>query len=702
MREFFKKHYKYIFLSLLMAIFVYGSISFLFAEKLELIAYDFRTGLREKPADPNIVIVTIDNRTLREAAELSDKGLGRFPWPRTSYSDVMGFINKGKPKAIILDIELQGASKENDNTPFSDQQFLDDLKKIPNTFFVQLISTDRKACEALFWNQNEDLKKELLQKYSVESIKKIMIENCKVISQNKHNKLIEKFYKKVQDNTINIAAIQDCLNYYVIPFYIEGIYKYAAGIGINNRVKDEDGIVRSLQPLYKYNDQFLFSMPLAVATYVKGNKDPITLEQYKLLIGNKNIPLTKKVTFYFNFRKTVQVPYKSKYKVSPDIHYLTIPFIEVFSANKYKISPEIFKDKIVLIGPTAHRFSDFYNVPNHKVFFGVEALATGIDNLLNDNNFMFQVAPLINSLTTLTLVIAIILVFIFFPRIYKIESHAQIYYSVAPCILALFIFVAINLIVFVKFSTWINFVDPILASIIAIVLSISFSLLVEKDKRFQVELAFSKYVSPQVFKTLISDYKNIDLKASRREVTVLFADIRDFTTFTEYLPPEEVSSYLNEYFTEMVEVILKHNGTVDKFMGDAIMAFFGAPVPDKNHPMQAVTAALEMLSVLEQLNKKWSGQGRRLLRIGIGINTGTVLIGNFGSPKLMDYTVIGDTVNLASRLENLNKEENTAILISAFTYQHLKNDVDVTVLGPKRLKGKTESIVVYELLGLKQ
>ncbi|MEW5821102.1 MAG: adenylate/guanylate cyclase domain-containing protein, partial [Cyanobacteriota bacterium] len=330
-------------------------------------------------------------------------------------------------------------------------------------------------------------------------------------------------------------------------------------------------------------------------------------------------------------------------------------------------------------------------------FYGVEIIATAIDNLINDTDFIKKAPISINLLITSILVITgISLIYLF--RFKFPESYINLYSSLILIMLAYLVF---NLCLFVKLSYWADLIFPEIVYIIVISAIIIVTSLIDKDKRSQVENTFSKYVSPQVYKALLENYSKVSLTAERMTVTVLFSDIRGFTTFSEELYPEQVARYLNEYFNEMVKVILKYNGTVDKFMGDAIMAFFGAPLPDENHCLNAIKAAIEMNESLDKLNDKWYKIGKKTLNIGIGINTGQALVGNFGSDQLMDFTVIGDTVNLASRLESLNKQENTNILISAFTYKHIKDKVNVNIIGPRTVKGKTESVVVYEVLNIK-
>jgi adenylate cyclase len=182
----------------------------------------------------------------------------------------------------------------------------------------------------------------------------------------------------------------------------------------------------------------------------------------------------------------------------------------------------------------------------------------------------------------------------------------------------------------------------------------------------------------------------------KAEITVLFSDIRGFTTLSETTPPEKIVEMLNVHFSHMADIILKHNGTLDKYIGDAIMAFWGAPVPTKDHPEQAVLAAVEMIKALQNVNAELKGRGFDLeLKIGVGINTGVVTIGNIGSEKKLNYTVVGDAVNLASRLESLTKEYNSAVVISEYTYERIKDTIDCTILGNVKVKGREQPVTIY-------
>ncbi|HOO57503.1 MAG TPA: adenylate/guanylate cyclase domain-containing protein [bacterium] len=219
-------------------------------------------------------------------------------------------------------------------------------------------------------------------------------------------------------------------------------------------------------------------------------------------------------------------------------------------------------------------------------------------------------------------------------------------------------------------------------------------------ERETIKETFSRYVTKQVADEILNNPDLVAPGGVRKEVTILFSDIRGFTTFSEKHPPEEVISYLNTYFSSMIDVIFKYEGTLDKFIGDAIMSVFGAPLEHDDDPMRAVLTAIEMQQRLDLLNNEWNARGGESLRIGIGINTGDVIVGNIGDVRRMEYTVIGDTVNLASRIEGLTKNYNCPIIISGSTYDKVKSGIIARELGEVTVKGKTEPATIYELTGL--
>ena len=234
--------------------------------------------------------------------------------------------------------------------------------------------------------------------------------------------------------------------------------------------------------------------------------------------------------------------------------------------------------------------------------------------------------------------------------------------------------------------------------IVALFAGTAYRYFVEDAEKRKVSRLFGRYVSRDVYKQLMANPALAELGGGRREMSVLFSDLRGFTTITEKGHPEDLVLQLNEYFTRMVEIVFRNGGTVDKFVGDMVMALFGAPVDDVNHADDAVTTAVEMVRELGELNRRWAAEGRVQLDIGIGVNSGDMIAGNIGSSAIMSYTVIGDNVNLGARLESLNKEYRTRIIISEATRSRLAKSYEMRPLGGVVVKGKTRPVDIFEVI----
>jgi adenylate cyclase len=244
---------------------------------------------------------------------------------------------------------------------------------------------------------------------------------------------------------------------------------------------------------------------------------------------------------------------------------------------------------------------------------------------------------------------------------------------------------------------WIPLVTPLLAIGLTFVGQLAWQYFVEGREKRQVKKLFSRYVPKDVYNQLMSDPTRAALGGKRRVMTVLFSDVRGFTAMSEKSTPEEVVGQLNEYFSRMVDVLFQHHGTLDKFVGDMVMGLFGAPLDDPDHADHAVQAAIAMSHALNELNQQWATLGKPQLDIGVGISTGEMVAGNIGSSAIMSYTVIGDTVNLGARLESLNKEYGTRIIISEVTRNALKGRYDIYPLGDVTVKGKSKPVEIFEV-----
>ncbi len=348
--------------------------------------------------------------------------------------------------------------------------------------------------------------------------------------------------------------------------------------------------------------------------------------------------------------------------------------------------------RIVFIGGTAAGIYDLRVTPMSPILPGVEKHANVAANIMGGHVLTrpdwVELAEL-SGIVALPLLLGWLL-----PRLRPVTGVL----AVATAWVALFGVVHLAF----RSGLWLPIVYPTLAMGGTFVGIMVFQLLTEERQRLWIKRAFQRFVSPEVVEELVQNPKALAFGGEVRPLSVLFSDIRDFTTYTEQHAPQEVVHMLREYLTCMVDQVLAEKGTLDKFIGDAVMAIFGAPHALPDHAERACRAALRMMAEVERLQAKWTAEGREPFRIGIGINTAEMVVGNLGSEQLFDYTVVGDGVNLGARLESLNKEYKTAthIIISETTYEAAADRLVVKRLGEVVVKGKTRPVVIYELCGI--
>jgi adenylate cyclase len=320
----------------------------------------------------------------------------------------------------------------------------------------------------------------------------------------------------------------------------------------------------------------------------------------------------------------------------------------------------------------------------------VEIQATAMDNLLHGD--FISTPPLALAFMLLILVALAILLGLVLPRLSAVLSFIF-------TLIVLVSYVGLNYYLFSRYGLQLELFYPQVL-IVLVYLGVTFlRFLAEEEERKRIRKAFESYVAPTVVQEMLKHPEQLRLGGERREITILFTDIRGFTTMSEKLDPEALVSLLHDFLNPMSNIIINQGGTIDKYMGDAIMALFGAPLAQPDHPHLACRAALEMVSSLAALNQEWAAQGRPPLRVGVGVNTGPMAVGNMGSDRLFDYTAIGDNVNLGSRLEGLNKYYGTSILISQTTAAAVGNAFILRDVDQVRVKGKAQAARIYELLG---
>jgi adenylate cyclase len=473
------------------------------------------------------------------------------------------------------------------------------------------------------------------------------------------------FSESIKNNNVVLASEYTSFSIKNGEIYGESLLKPTSDLGILgidfktgfvNLYTDSDGVTRSFQP-YISGVENLPHFSVSIVEEILGY--PPNLDRSRMLIN------------YF----------------SEPGGYEYISFSDVYN-NRTESS--YFIDKIILIGATAADLHDDAIVPiSNNAMPGVEINANLVQSILTKDFISYQ-----DDLS------AVVLVFIFALLTGLILLFFRIH--IATIILAIIIIIYIFSSVYIfNYGIIMNIIFPLLSlSLVYIALVVTFYLTEERSRKWITSI-FGKYVSPIVIENLIKNPDMINLGGEKRNITIFFSDIRGFTSISEKLKPETLVHLLNEYLTEMTSVIIKNNGLVDKYMGDAIMAFWGAPLDQENHHEMACISSLEMIKKLKELQKKWKKENIPIFDIGIGINSGNAIVGNMGSSSRFDYTAMGDNVNLASRMEGLNKIYGTNIIITGKTYKLIKNNFETRKLDSVRVKGMKKPIFIYELLAQK-
>ena len=443
----------------------------------------------------------------------------------------------------------------------------------------------------------------------------------------------------------------------------------SATLGNVYTLPDMDGVIR-WEPLYLlYGDDCYPQFGLQIARIALGltMKDMVLYPASAVKLGN--------ITVKTDLHGRVLINY-----IGGENSFQHISASDIIHGG---IPSEFFKNKIVLIGTTALATYDQKITPLSADLSGVEKNATVVQNILL-NSFLMP-SPKIIELVFI--IISGIFLGIAAPRLKAIASSA-----LAACFVAFYIVMSLYLLMY--HGLWINLLYPVTNMLSIFIIQTVVMFVYEEKKAKEIRRMFSSYVSPKIVEILINDPEKAGIGGIRRDITVLFSDIRGFTSISEKYSPEDVVAILNEYLGEMTDIVFKWDGTLDKFIGDAILAFWGAPLMQENHADMAVKCALNMSARLDELQKKWEAEGKPKLDIGIGINTGEVLVGNIGAVgKKMDYTVIGDHVNLGSRVESLTKIYKARILITEYTLSKVRGSGKTGALGHVAVVGKEKVIV---------
>ncbi|MCL2792650.1 MAG: adenylate/guanylate cyclase domain-containing protein [Spirochaetaceae bacterium] len=344
-------------------------------------------------------------------------------------------------------------------------------------------------------------------------------------------------------------------------------------------------------------------------------------------------------------------------------------------------------NKILMVGPFARGIASDEKTTPFGLMYGIEIHANALNTILM-NNFLLAIPAWLN--------ITILFVLVFFTA-FITSRFSTLWAGIITVVLLLGYFFLTSFMFETK-NYIINFPTMSIGIFFTFLSIVVYRVMTEEKDKKRIKSMFGKYVSPAVVDQIL-DARNLELGGVDKNLTVFFSDIRGFTTLSEAMTPQELVNHLNIYFTAMTDIIMEFNGTLDKYIGDAIMCFWGAPLPQENHALLACKCALKQMDTMNKLNAGWPKEKR--INIGLGLNSGIMTVGNMGSPGRMNYTLMGDNVNLGARLEATNKEYGTYIIISEYTYAMVKDDVVARELDNIRVKGKNKPVLIYELLDVK-
>jgi adenylate cyclase len=493
-------------------------------------------------------------------------------------------------------------------------------------------------------------------------------------------------------------ATNDIVNTFVlepIPKLIEAQTRW----GLVNVVEDHDGFIRRYMLFQKKNERYFY--PLSIEAFLSINSsngssgNGVKNEAGHFELANLRVPKVDQSTMLINFRGPAKT--FTTYSFSDILDDANFDLAEdedtdIFEMHKLEGT---FKDKVVFIGASAeelqdNKFAPFFSYKGIKRKLpGVELHANALSTLQRGDFIRRQGWGVLLAMVVLLSTVAMVFT--------KWLKPFRGMFAILGLMLGYFIWA---IYAFINHEIWVEVTAPLTAIMLSYVGNVVHQTLTEQRERIRIKKTWQHFMAQSVIETMLESGQLPRFGGERREISVLFSDIRGFTTFTEKHSSHEVVQKLNEYLTSMVDVIFKNAGTLDKFVGDEIMAIYGAPHHYKNHAEMACITAIEMIDRLRQMQKKWSEQKQAYFQIGIGINTGKVIVGNLGSSQLFDYTAIGDDVNLGARLEGANKQYGTSIIISEFTYRSVKKIALVRELDLVKVKGKTKPVRIYELRGM--
>jgi adenylate cyclase len=631
----------------------------------DLAIYDNHFRIRgARSANPQVAIVAIDEASL--------KTIGRWPWPRNVLAELTRGLKEAGASAVAFDIILSEPERSGEMLVAS---------RLAEKLGAALNPAAKRELDAVLRTADHD-----------RDLAEAIRDHGRVILANQFTlRLAAPDAAPTRDGQPLKSAIARFKRYDQRGVYppisaaaatgpIPPLREAASSLGHVNMVADFDGTTRWEALVVEHRGYYYPSLALESVRVAAG------LEPTAVALNFGDSLDIDKLSIPIDARARVLIDY-----AGPPATFQTISAADVIQG---RLKGQYLKNKIVFIGATAPGTFDLRVTPFSPELPGVEKHANMAANILDGQ---FIVRPTwVELVEGASILIFPVLLGFGLPRLRPMTSLAGTFG------LGLLVFGTAHLVF--RQGLWLPIAYPILAIGLTFVGITVFRFFAEERQRLFTKRAFQHYVSPEVVDSLMADPTQLQFGGGVRTLSVLFSDIRNFTTYAERHEPQHVVGMLREHHTRLTQRIMDERGTLDKYIGDGIMAIFGAPATLDDHAERACRAALRMVEENQEIHAKWVAAGEEPFRIGVGINSGPMVVGNLGSDQLFNYTVVGDNVNLGARLESLTKEYQTAkgIIISDATYEAAKHAIEARPIGEVKVKGKTQPVAIYELLGMKE
>lgn len=643
-------------------------------QRIQNITFDTFNKMHPRPKTDDILIIDIDEASLSE--------MGQFPWPRTTMAEMVRRLKKYGAKVVAFDMVFAESDRTSpaliaNNLPVDEQYNLlrDELKTLPDNdaLFSDAIREVGNVVTGFTGARIEEMRRMPYKRFSPTFL------GCKKSD----------FAPEVKPNQKNFGIASN------LPLFSRS----AAGNGSFSASPDIDGVMRKVNmmafyPLVSFKDfepdifpslsleALRVSVNPNARTIIRPNKDDsLFASEYLIKVGQYEIPIDKDFKFLVYFRQISDEEYLSAYKLFDDQY-----------VEKLK---NLIKDKIVFVGTSAEGLKDIRETPLEVFRPGVDVHVNAVEQILQEKylhrpNFIVGLEAFIIGFAGIVIIILSPFIGVIWLGCLSVLMAVGFFYS------ALILYNTEGLLIDPVYPAASVLLIYVIASILRYVRS-------EADRK-QIRTAFGHYISPTFMEELTKNPDKLKLGGEVRDLTVMFTDIRSFTKISEKLTPEELIQLMNDFLTPMSDLVMQSRGTIDKYMGDAMMAFWNAPLDDPDHARQACLTALAMDKALEPVNDMVAARAKEegveplLLSAGIGINTGPCSVGNMGSKQRFAYSALGDAVNLASRLEGQTKTYGVSILIGEDTYADVK-DLACLELDLIRVIGREKAVKVYTIIG---